>query len=229
MSSENKIVLNMQLIDTQKPSTTVEGEAQLYPVNHASARRWVDMNLHLGDLNTVLGWIDALIHRHTQPTQEAHALWIASLITFFKCFKRSASRAKLDASVVFANEPSEGRAQFLILQSLRDKAVVHDENPYTQGAVLVPIANPGGPVARRGEAIVLCFLASTLDDGHISNLRLLTLAAIAYTERAVSLASEEVAEYLRTASRAELIASGPYTYTSPSPEVADQNRPKILE
>lgn len=78
---------------------------------------------------------------------------------FFKCFKRSASRSKLNAALVLANEPEEGRAQFEVLQSLRDKTVVHDDNPYTQGAILVPIANPDGPVALRGSPTVTVFKA----------------------------------------------------------------------
>ena len=131
---------------------------------------------------------------------------------------------KLDASVVLANEPEEGRAQFKLLEALRDKTVVHDENAYTQGAVLMPIANPDGPVARAGKPYVVCFRASTLDDGHISNLRLLTLASIAYVEAAMAHASAEVEAHISSASRADLVAAGPYTYTAPSPDTADRPR-----
>lgn len=101
---------------------------------------------------------------------------------------------------------------------------MHDENAYTQGVVLVPIANPAGPVARMGPLAVTLFKASTLDDGHISNLRLLTLASITYVNAAIAVASAEVEAYMRSASRADLVAEGPYLYKSPSVETASQRR-----
>lgn len=225
MSPEEKLTINLQKIEPgQIPPSLPEGEVHLYSVRHESAQRWVDLHLHHSDLQLALGWLELLTHTHVQPTLEAHALWTASLTMFFKCFKRSANRVKLDASVVLATEPEEGYAQFKVLEALRDKTVVHDENAYTQGAVLMPIANPDGPVARAGKPYVVCFQASTLDDGHISNLRLLTLASIAYVNAAMAHASAEVEAYVRSASRADLVAAGPYTYTAPSPDTADQPR-----
>ncbi|WP_153115778.1 hypothetical protein [Rhodocyclus tenuis] len=217
--------INMQRVESGQTSGTLpEGQVHMYAVNHESARRWVDLNLHLSDFEVTLVWLELLTHKHTQPTPEADALWTAALTMFFKCFKHSASRRKLDAAVVLANEPEEGRAQFSVLQALRDKTVVHDENAYTQGAVLVPIANPDGPVARVGSPVVTLFKASSLDDWHISNLRLLTLASITYVKSAMAEASAEVEAYIRSASRADLVAAGPYLFTSPSVDNVSQRR-----
>lgn len=227
ISSEEKMTINinMQSVEPGHTSGTLpEGQVSMYAVRHESARRWVDLSLHLSDLEVTLSWLELLTHKHNQPTPEANALWTAALTMFFKCFKRSASRSKLDAAVVLANEPEEGRAQFSVLQALRDKTVVHDENAYTQGTVLVPIANPDGPVARVGPPVVTLFKASTLDDWHISNLRLLTLASITYVKSAMAEVSAEVELYIRSASRADLVASGPYIYKSPSVETASQRR-----
>lgn len=225
MPSNESLTITLQPVDpSQALGTPSEDEISMYPVRHESARRWVDLSLHLSDLEVTLGWLELLIHKHTQQTPAADALWTAALTMFFKCFQESKSREKLNAAQVLANEPEEGRAQFELLKSLRNKTVVHDENAYTQGAVLVPIANPGGPVSRRGPANVMLFRASTLDDGHISNLRLLTLASINYVNSAIETASAEVETYLRSASRADLIAAGPYRYTSPSVETANQRR-----
>lgn len=225
MSSNESMTINLQQVEPgQTLGVLPEGQAHMYAVRHESARRWVDLNLHLSDLEVTLGWLDLLIHKHTQQTPEADALWTAALTMFFKCFKRSVSRSKLDVALVLANEPEEGRAQFEVLQSLRDKTVVHDENAYTQGAVLVPIANPEGPIARMGPPVLTLFKASTLDDGHISNLRLLTLASITYVNAAIAAASAEVEAYLRSASRADLVAEGPYLYKSPSVETVSQRR-----
>ncbi|WP_194787536.1 hypothetical protein [Pseudomonas sp. UFMG81] len=225
MPSNESMTIAMQPVDpSQTPGTPSEDEVSMYPVRHESARHWVDLSLHLSDLEAALSWLELLVHKHTQRTPEADALWTAALTMFFKCFQQSASREKLNAAQVFANEPEEGRAQFEVLKSLRNKTVVHDENAYTQGAVLVPIANPDGPVAKRGQATLMLFEASTLDDCHISNLRLLTLASITYVKSAIVTASAEVEAYLRSASRADLVAAGPYRYTSPSIETANQRR-----
>jgi hypothetical protein len=225
MSPEERMTINMQRVELgQTTGTLPEGQVSMYAIRHESARRWIDLSLHLSDLEVTLGWLELLTHKHTQPTSEANALWTASLTMFFKCFKHSNSRSKLDAAVVLANEPEEGRAQFAILEALRDKAVVHDDNAYTQGAVLVPIANPDGPVARVGPPILTLFKASTLDDWHISNLRLLTLASITYVKSAMAEVSAEVEAYIRSLSRADLVAAGQYIYTSPSVETASQRR-----
>jgi hypothetical protein len=225
MSSEEKLTINLRKVEPgQDLGNPPEGQTPMYPVHHESARRWVDLSLHLSDLEATLGWLELLTHKHTQATPEADALWTAALTMFFKCFKRSASRSKLDAAVVLANEPEEGRAQFSVLQALRDKTVVHDENAYTQGAVLVPIANPDGPVARVGPPFLTLFKASTLDDWHISNLRLLTLASIAYVKSTIAEVSADVEAYIRSASRADLVAAGPYIYKSPSVDTADRRR-----
>ncbi|MBV6823202.1 hypothetical protein [Pseudomonas sp. PD9R] len=225
MPSNESMTINLQRLE---PSQTLgalpEGQVHMYAVRHESARRWVDLSLHLSDLEVTLSWLELLVHKHTQRTPEADALWTAALTMFFKCFKRSASRSKLDVALILANEPEEGRAQFAVLQSLRDKTVVHDENAYTQGAVLVPIANPDGPVAKVGPPVVTLFKASTLDDGHISNLRLLTLASITYVSSAIAAASAEVEAYMCSASRADLVAAGPYLYTSPSVETVSRRR-----
>jgi hypothetical protein len=221
---ESRTIVMHQIEPGQTVPSPPEDEAHLYPIRHESARRWVDLTLHQTDLQTTLGWLELLIHRHTQPTPEAHALWTAALVTFFKCFQRSKNRVELDAKVVFANEPEEGRAEFSVLRALRDKTVVHDENSYTQGTVVMSVSNPGGPVARAGKPYVISFHASTLDDAHISNLRLLTLASIAYVNAAAVEVSAEVEAYVRSASRADIVASGPYTYTAPSPDTAHKSR-----
>lgn len=225
MSSEEKMTISLQKVESGENLRVLpEGQAPMYSVHHESARRWVDLSLHLADLEVTLGWLELLTHKHTQATPEADALWTAALTMFFKCFKRSESRSKLDAAVVLANEPEEGRAQFSILEALRDKTVVHDENSYTQGAVLVPIASPDGPVARVGPPFVTLFMASTLDDWHISNLRLLTLASIAYVKSAMAEVSADVEAYIRSASRSDLVAAGPYIYKSPSVAAASRSR-----
>lgn len=225
MPSNESMTINMQRVEpSQTLGTLPEGQVPMYAVRHESARRLVDFSLHLSDLEVTLSWLELLVHKHTQRTPEADALWTVALTMFFKCFQDSASRSKLNAALVLANESEEGRAQFAVLKLLRNKTVVHDENAYTQGAVLVPIANPDGPVAKRGSPVVTLFQASTLDDGHISNLRLLTLASITYVNSVIAVASAEVETYLCSASRADLVAAGPYLYTSPSVETAGQRR-----
>lgn len=224
MPSNENMTINLQRVEpSQTPGTLPEGQVPAYAVRHESARRW-DLSLHLSDLEVTLSWLELLSHKHTQRTPEAEALWTAALTMFFKCFKRSASRNKLDSTLVLANEPEEGRAQFAILQALRDKTVVHDENAYTQGVVLVPVTDADGPEAKRGAAFVMLLKASTLDNWHISNLRLLTLASIAYVKSAIEAASAEVEAYICSASPADIVAAGPYRYTSPSVETASQRR-----
>lgn len=225
MPSNEIMTVNLQRVE---PSQTLaplpEGQVHTYAVRHESARRWVDLSLHLSDLEVTLSWLELLIHKHTQRTPEADALWTAALTMFFKCFQHSESRSKLNAALVLANEPEEGRAGFEVLKSLRNKTIVHDENAYTQGAVLVPIANPNEPVAKRGSPSVTLFKASTLDDAQIGNLRLLTLASITYVNSEIAKASVEVEAYLSSVSRADLVAAGPYLYIAPAIETVNRRR-----
>jgi hypothetical protein len=124
MSSQEVLHINFRSVEPgQSPETPSEGQFPMYPIHHESAKLWVDLSLHLSDLESVLVWLELLCHKHTLATPEAEALWTAALTIFFKCFQGSKSRKHLDFEMALANEPEEGREQFKVLKNLRNKTV----------------------------------------------------------------------------------------------------------
>lgn len=68
----------------------------------------------------------------------AEAYWISCITRFFKCFGESKARSKLSASKIFKTN-AESTTDFNYFRALRNKHIVHDENPFSDVLVAVAI------------------------------------------------------------------------------------------
>lgn len=134
------------------------------------AQRVAHLFLHLADLSFADECLNEL------PKQPEHsivqqALWRDAIIHFFKCFGNSKARSSLSEHKVLKGD-AEWLEIFRGFKSLRDKHLVHDENPYTQG---IPAAalNDGSKAYKVEKIITIGIIGDTLTKEEFSNLKLL--------------------------------------------------------
>ena len=68
----------------------------------------------------------------------AEAYWISCITRFFKCFGQSKARSSLPASKIFKFD-SGSTSDFEYFRALRNKHIVHDENPFADVLVAVTV------------------------------------------------------------------------------------------
>ena len=74
----------------------------------------------------------------------AEAFWISCIARFYKCFGNSRARTQLSEQKIFKGKP-KAQLAYKYFRALRDKHIIHDENPYSQGIVVVAINPPEAP------------------------------------------------------------------------------------
>lgn len=94
-------------------------------------------------------------------------LWVAAIARYFKCFGDNKSRSQLSARKILKQHPG-AEAVFTYFQNLRDKHIIHDENPFTQAFTGVAVNGPEAPY--KADIISLAFNAFTVDDAHLTQL-----------------------------------------------------------
>jgi hypothetical protein len=75
---------------------------------------------------------------YNKQSERAEAYWISCIARFFKCFGESKARSKLSASKIFKTN-AESTTDYEYFRALRNKHVVHDENPFSDVLVAVAI------------------------------------------------------------------------------------------
>ncbi len=134
------------------------------------AQRVAHLFLHQADLESADHCLDE-ISKQPEHGIVQQALWRDAIVRFFKCFGSSRARSCLSIHKVLRGD-DEGKRIFKEFKSLRDKHLVHDENPYTQ---CIPSAalNDGSKSYKVEKIITIGFIGDTLTDGGFSNLKLL--------------------------------------------------------
>jgi hypothetical protein len=132
------------------------------------SRQLQAMTLHHDDLGRCCDALDALwsLDRTAQPIF-ADALWVSALARYFKCFGVSQARAQLSAVKVLKGQAG-AMAVFKYFQSLRDKHVIHDENPYSQAFTAVALNGPTAE-AKVADVVSLAINSVTADESHIKS------------------------------------------------------------
>src|SRR5262249_43070251 len=126
----------------QDKSLHVEGypdAVALKRIDDPIARQLQGITLHQFDLafcKTALDWLGR-IDRLATPLI-AEALWVSAITRYFKCFGENKARTQLSAKKVLKEHPGAGDV-FGYFQDLRDKHIVHDENPYSQSLVAIAL------------------------------------------------------------------------------------------
>jgi len=134
------------------------------------ALRVAHLSLHLFDLEFADQCLDEIPKNELYSVLQ-QALWRAAIVYFFKSFGNSKARTSLSAIKIFKGD-AEGLDLFNGLKSLRDKHLVHDENPYSQ---CLPTAalNDGKKAHKVEKVVTVGFVGDTLTKEDYSNLKLL--------------------------------------------------------
>jgi len=134
------------------------------------AQRVAHLFLHLADLEFAEHCLDELT-KQAERSLVQQALWRTAIVHFFKCFGSSKARSSLSERKIL-NGDVEGLEIFKGFKSLRDKHLVHDENPYTQ---CIPAAalNDGRKAYKVEKVVTVGFIGDSLTMEGFSNLKLL--------------------------------------------------------
>ena len=97
--------------------------------------------LHQYDLQTALQLLEAL-NSKSLSNEVRKGLWHHAITVYYKCFKHNDARRRLWPQIVYATRRNF-LTTFNFFQDLRDKHIVHDDNPYIRAYVGAIINEPG--------------------------------------------------------------------------------------
>ena len=106
---------------------------KLLQLSGPKARTLEEFSLHGHDLTASLQLLEALNNK-SLSSEVRKGLWYHAITIFYKCFKHSDARRRLWPQVVFAKRPDLMPAYNFFL-NLRDRHIVHDDNPYIKAYV----------------------------------------------------------------------------------------------
>ena len=122
---------NIQLVDAN-------GQRIFKQIDDAIAKELKAIALHGVDLAFCRYCVNELRNIDCEKQSErAEAFWIACITRFFKCFGYSKSRSRLLPDEIFGT--SESSDSFEFYRALRNKHIVHDENPFSDAHVVVAL------------------------------------------------------------------------------------------
>ncbi len=142
-------------------------------------RRLSSFALHKVDLEFAQECLVAIDLSPANPSVIREALWRSAIVHVFKCFGDAKSRQPLSANKILKGEPAAAQVVFNYFKALRNKHLIHDENPYSQcptGAVLNKRNN-----SRKIEKIIcLPLTAGTFSQDSRRNLDLLIQKSLSF-------------------------------------------------
>lgn len=196
----------------------------LKQVDSADARELMSLALHHSDMVACKGFIDDIYQFRNLPNSEhlIHALWIAAIALFFKCFGRNDARGRLSAKEVFADHDG-ALPVFQFFKDLRDKHLIHDENPYSQGAVALvinPIENPH----KVADVLSMSFHSFTADESHVDSFSPLVEVASGWVWQKMDRLHSKIAQEFELISHPELMALPDVQYSPPTADSAGSSR-----
>lgn len=115
---------------------------QVVEVISRDARWLADLALHRSDLLFAERSLKAISDSPTLPEDVLESLWRSAITHVYKCFGSSKSRSRLDPDRVLAGASHEKLENFKYYKALRNKHMTHDENSYSQVAIIA-ILNDG--------------------------------------------------------------------------------------
>jgi hypothetical protein len=145
-------------------------------------------------------------------SERAEAFWISCITRFYKCFGGSKARSRLSVKKIFGT--SESTEAFEFFRALRNKHIVHDENPFSDAHVVVAVHQSGD-----GENAVNVFASPIhlflIGDAEIERVRRLVDITLDWvTDKHKRLEEMLTAEY-RQWPREKLLALPDLIITSP--------------
>lgn len=179
------------------------------------ATRFAHLALHLHDLKFAGECLLQLRSETQFPDIAREALWRSAVVHYLKCFGQSAARFSLDPKTIF--EPGLPQQVHQYFKDLRNKHLVHDENPYLQ-ALPTGIIGHLGDVPKVQDLLVLTFSGDTLSPNNLDNLDLLIGTAHHWVKAAFERAQASVREELEQVDHAELLTRERSNYRVPAVE-----------
>jgi hypothetical protein len=184
----------------------------LVQLSDRRAQRAAHLFLHLADLDFADQCL-AEIPKQQEGSIVQQALWRDAIVRYFKCFGSSKARSSLSESKVLKGD-AVGLGIFKEFKSLRDKHLVHDENPYTQ---CIPAAalNDGTKSYKVEKVVTLGVIGDTLTSEGWSNLKLLIAKARQWADAEYHRLCDEISDELEQVPYEELIKLPSPLYSKP--------------
>jgi len=192
-------------------------------IDDPAARQLQAMTLHHADLSFCQQALAEVARLdRSQQTLLAEGLWIAAIARFFKCFGKNKARTQLSAKKILRDFVGAG-AVFAYFEALRNKHIIHDENPYSQAFTGVAL-NAREAEYKVADIIAMAFNAFTVDDDHLVQFRQLVDVTLLW----VAAEREELHNLLGKAYEQtlydELLALPDITFTVPGSKQVDKHR-----
>lgn len=149
-------------------------------------------------------------------------LWVSVIARYFKCFGSNKSRSQLSAKKILKSHPG-AEAIFSYFQNLRDKHIIHDENPFTQAFTGVAVNGAGAPY-KVADIISLAFNAFTVDDTHLVQLTQLVGVTLAWVNEKRDELHNILGRKYEQWSHQDLLALPDIQFTAPTADVIGVKR-----
>jgi hypothetical protein len=132
------------------------------------AKQLQAMHLHFSDLQfsrTALAEILTL--DRLASTLLVEALWVSAIARYFKCFGGSKARSQLSAKKTLMGHDGADQV-FEYFRDLRDKHIIHDDNPYSQAFAGIAL-NARDAEFKVADIVALALNAFTVDEFHLQS------------------------------------------------------------
>ena len=187
------------------------------------ARQLQAVTLHQFDLTFCRDALAEIARlNRTENVTVVEGLWVAAIARYFKCFGDNKSRSQLSAKKIFKEHPG-AEAVFAYFQDLRDKHIIHDENPFTQSFTGVAVNGPEAPY-KVADIISLAFNAFTVDDAHLTQLTQLVDVTLNWVNAKRDELHNNLGREFEQWSREKLLALPDIQYTVPTANVVGVKR-----
>ena len=161
-------------------------------------------------------------HNRAESKLAVEGLWIAAIARYFKCFGGNKSRSQLSAKAILKGHPG-AETVFAYFQDLRDKHIVHDENPLTQAFVGVVVNGVSAPY-KVADIVSLAINAFTVDDAHLTQLTQLVDVTLSWVDAKRDELHHKLGHEYEQWSRRELLALPDMQFTVPTAQAVGVKR-----
>jgi hypothetical protein len=186
-------------------------------IDEPIARQLQALALHhydLGFSHDALGEIAKLDRSQRRERFLAEALWISSMARYFKCFGGNQSRISLSATKVLKGH-EDAKHVFRYFQALRDKHIIHDENPFSQAFAGVALGHRDAKPKVEG-VLSMAFNKLTMDDEELRKFSDLLRLTIAWVDARRHELSDTLAQKYEQWTYDDLMALPDIPFTVPS-------------
>ena len=196
---------------------------RIVEVKSDDARWLADLALHRSDLLQAEIALQAIVDSPALSGDVHLALWRSAIAQIFKCFGDSKSRSRLDSGSVLVGASHGLIENFKYYKAQRNKHMIHDENPYSQVAV-VAILNDGSHPNKLEDVKALTYRFTDLNPQAHFNLSSLLRWIQGWTEAEFNTVIERIRIALEAKTMSELQAMPAPKHRTPTVQEASQRR-----